>query len=240
MANRWRDAHVQELVRLLWKALLELNVTIGNEYPSLSRYENTNAGSITQKIFEKIIEFDTNGLFRSRGVGSVISKLEALFTAAKCGGKTFAEFLESSGSSLQATIMELQGTIEALKAENESLKTARNNLHGLLSDVSSPDTVNLIADVKANIVQYMGNKTANSNLNKNELKEKLACVTNQLKSTKKKLKDMDEKFAGINLTRAFIQRLKIYREKIHDSKTEDIIEYILKVSCLLSFLYCVF
>ena len=98
----------------------------------------------------------------------------------------------------------------------------------------------MIADVKANIVQYMGNKTANSTLNKNELKEKLTCVTNQLKITKKKLKDMDEKFAGINLTRAFIQRLKIYREKIHDSKTQDIIEYILKVSCLLSFLYCVF
>ena len=77
MANRWTDAHVKELVRLLWKALIELNVTIGNEYPSLSRNENTNAGSNTKKIFEKIIEFETSGLFRSRGVGSVVSKLEA-------------------------------------------------------------------------------------------------------------------------------------------------------------------
>ncbi len=118
--------------------------------------------------------------------------------------------------------MELQGTIETLKAENESLTTARNALQGLLSDVGSPAVVDLIAGVKANIEEYMGNKTANSNLDKKQLKEQLAFVTSDLKTTKKKLKAMDEKFAGIKLTSVFIQRLKIYRQTIHDSNTEDI------------------
>ena len=234
--------HVQELAHLLWKALIELNVTIG-EYPSLSRKEGSGVYGDTMKIFNKIIELDTNGrkLLGLRTFASVVSKLQALFGAAKSNCKTFSQFLESnSGFSPAAMMMELQGTIEALKAENELLTTARNELHGLLSDVGSPAVVNLIADVKANIDEWMGTKITNSNLDKGQLKKKLESMTSDLKSTKKKLKDMNEKFAGIKLTSVFIQRLKIYRKTIYDSNTEDIIEYILKVSCLLYLIYCVF
>ena len=160
--------HVQELAHLLWKALIELNVAIG-EYQPLSRKEGSGVYGDTMKIFNKIMELDTNGrkLFGLRTFASVVSKLQALFGAAKSSSKTFAEFLESnSGVNPAATIMELQGTIEALKAENELLTTARNELHGLLSDVGSPAVVNLIADVKANIEEWMGTKITNSNLDK--------------------------------------------------------------------------
>ncbi len=89
MANSWTVVHIQDMAHLLWKAIIVLNVKIG-VYPSLTRKEGSSVYGDTVKIFNKIIELDTNGrkLLGSRTFYSVVLKLQALFGAAKSSSKT--------------------------------------------------------------------------------------------------------------------------------------------------------